>query len=223
MCARVAGGELEAAATTVPTSPTEVQAMFVGFDDNQPQVHEVGSSTKSEVHITSMKCSCERCKLSSLSAAPSSSVLLRFVTSLGFVGTAANLTCFGDLLRPLGDCCGFVGTTSQASKSCADTWKTAIASLAPPPIPSASRSGQGESQSQKKRRVTGTVLRKPAAQSRRLPRSPFLVRWRGPFTLVRRGKSQSRLAEAYMLQRRGTLPRWVAGQSESRSQHFWKT
>ena len=71
--ARVAGRELEAAAktVTVPTSPTKVQAMFVGFDDDQPEVHEVDSSTESEVHITSMKCSCERCKMSSLSAAPS--------------------------------------------------------------------------------------------------------------------------------------------------------
>ena len=43
MCARVAGGELEAAATkvTVPTSPTGVQAVFVAFDDGQPQVHGV--------------------------------------------------------------------------------------------------------------------------------------------------------------------------------------
>ena len=40
--------------------------------------------------------------------------VLRFETFLGFVGTAANLTCFGDLLRYLGDCCGFVGTTANA-------------------------------------------------------------------------------------------------------------
>ena len=57
VCTRVAGGELEAAAKTdtVPTSPTEVQVLFVGFDDDQPQVHEVVSSTEPEVHITSMK------------------------------------------------------------------------------------------------------------------------------------------------------------------------
>ena len=40
--------------------------------------------------------------------------VLRFESSLGFVGTAANLTCFGDLLRYLGNCCGFVGTTVNA-------------------------------------------------------------------------------------------------------------
>ena len=40
--------------------------------------------------------------------------VLRFETSLGFVGTAAYLTCFGDLLRYLGDCCGLVGTTANA-------------------------------------------------------------------------------------------------------------
>ena len=61
MCARVAGGELEAAA--VPTAPTEVQAMFVGFDDDQPQMHEVGSSAGAH-HEHEM---CERCKMASLS------------------------------------------------------------------------------------------------------------------------------------------------------------
>ena len=120
VCARVAGGELEAAAKTVtmPTSPTEVQAMFVGFDDEQPQVHEVGSSTESEVHITSMKCSCERCKMSSLSAAPSSSE---------FCGSKLLLAS----LEP--------PPISHASETCCDTWETAIASLEPPPIPSASK------------------------------------------------------------------------------------
>ena len=55
VCARVAGGELEAVAKTVTVtvsiSPTEVDAMFVVFDDDQPQVHDVGPST--EEHITS--------------------------------------------------------------------------------------------------------------------------------------------------------------------------
>ena len=38
-----------------------------------------------------------------------------------------------------------------------------------------------------------------------------------PFALVRREKSQTCLAEANILQRRGKLSRWVAGESESRS------
>ena len=192
-------GEWEAAAktVTVPTSPTEVQAMFVGFDDDQPQVHEASSSTESEVHITCMKCSCERCKMSSLSAAPSSSEFCGSKLLLASLRTSANLT-----LR-------------LASKSCADTWKTAIASLEPPPISSASRGGQGQiqSQSQKKRRVIGTVLRKPAAQSQTTPEEPSLGELEGPFTLVRRGRNSEP-------QRRGKLPRWVAGQSESCSQQI---
>ena len=44
-----------------------------------------------------------------------------FQTSLGFAGTAANPTCFGDLLRYLGDCCGFVGTTT-ANAFCFQVW-----------------------------------------------------------------------------------------------------
>ena len=61
---------------------------------------------------------------------------------------------------------------------------------------SASRGCQGQSQSQKKRRVIGTVLGKPAAQSQTTPEEPSLGELEGPFTLARRGKSQSRLAEA---------------------------
>ena len=43
VCARVAGGELEATSktVTVPTSPTEVQAMFAGLDDDKPQECEM--------------------------------------------------------------------------------------------------------------------------------------------------------------------------------------
>ena len=44
--------------------------------------------------------------------------VLRFETSPGFVGSAANLTCFGDLLRYLGDCCCSVGTTTNAFCLC---------------------------------------------------------------------------------------------------------
>ena len=221
VCAQVAGGELETAAktVTVPTSPTEVQAMFVGFDDDRPQVHEVGSSTESEVHITSTKCSCERCKISSLSAAPSSSEFCGWTLLLASKEpppfSHASETCcdtweiavasLEDLPMP------------SVSRSCADLWKTAIASLEPPPSPSASRGGQG--QCQKKRSVIGVVLKKPAAQAQTTPEEPSLDELEGPFTLVRRGKSQSRLAEAYILQKRGKLPRWVAGQPESRSQH----
>ena len=202
VCARVAGEELEAAANTVtvPTSPTDVQAIFVGFDDDQPQVHEVGSSAESEVHITSVKCSCERCKMSSLSAAPSSSE---------FCGSKFLLASLepppSHMLRRLAAILGTAVAPLQpppipsASESCAETWKTlvasledppipfsrnccglwktAIASLEPPPIPSASRGCQGQSQSHKKRRVIGTVLRKPAAFGR-LPRSSVLVSWR---------------------------------------------
>ena len=73
------------------------------------------------------------------------------------------------------------------------------------------------------RRVIGTVLRKPAAQSQTTSEEPSLGELEGPLTLVRRVESQSRLAEAYILQKRGKLPCWVAGQSESRSQRFWKT
>ena len=114
VCARVAG-ELDAAAKigTVPTSPTEVQAMFVGFDD-QPHVHEVGSSTESDVHITSIKYSCELCKMSSSSAAPSSSESCGSKLLLATLEPPPNLTCFGDLLRYLGDCCGFVGGSANA-------------------------------------------------------------------------------------------------------------
>ena len=64
------------------------------------------------------------------------------------------------------------------------------------------------------------VLRKPAAQSQTTPDEPSLGELEGPSTLVRRGKSQSGLAEAFILQRRGKLPRWVAGQTQSRSQQF---
>ena len=58
------------------------------------------------------------------------------------------------------------------SRCCPDLWKTATAPLEPPPIPSASSGGQGQSQSQKKRRVVGTVLSKPAAQSHTTPEEP---------------------------------------------------
>ena len=192
VCARVAGGELEAAA--VPTSPTEVQAMFVGFDDDQPQMHEVCSSTRLEVHSTSMKCSCEqhRCQRH-----PSSE----------FCGSKLLLASLDP--RPI----------SHASETCCDTWETAVASLEPPPTPSASWSGQGQGQGQshKKRRVIGTMMRKPNAQSQTIPEEPSLGELKGPFTLVRREKCQSRLAEAKILQRRRKLPHRVAGPSENLS------
>ena len=78
------------------------------------------------------------------------------------------------------------------------------------------RCGAGESQS----RVIGTLQRKPAAQSQTTPEEPSHGELEGPFTLVRRGKSLSRLAEPYILQRRGRLPRCLVGQSESRRQQF---
>ena len=63
-------------------------------------------------------------------------------------------------------------------------------------IPSASGDCQGQSQCQKKRRVIGTVLTKPTAQSQTTPEEPSLGELEAPFTLVRCGESQSRLAEA---------------------------
>ena len=62
-----------------------------------------------------------------------------------------------------------------------------------------------------------TMLRKRAAQSEK-----SLDELEGPLTRVRREKSQSGLAEAHVLQRRGKLRRWVAGQSESRSDQIWE-
>ena len=114
VCARVAGGVLEAAAktVTVPTSPAEVQAMFVGFDDDQPQVHEVVDRVRGTHHEYEMFVR----KVQDVIVVSGTLILrvLRFETSLGFVGTAANLTCSGDVLRHLGDFCGFVGTTANA-------------------------------------------------------------------------------------------------------------
>ena len=108
VCARVAGGGLEAAAktVTVPTTP-EVQAMFVATSRRCTR-----STRRQSQRYTSRVCNvrangarCHRCGTLIIR-------VLRFETSLGFVGTAANLTCFGDLLRYLGDCCGFVGTAN---------------------------------------------------------------------------------------------------------------
>ena len=168
--------------------------MFVGFDDDQPQVHEVCSSTRLEVHSTSMKCSCEqhRCQRH-----PSSE----------FCGSKLLLASLDP--RPI----------SHASETCCDTWETAVASLEPPPTPSASWSGQGQGQGQshKKRRVIGTMMRKPNAQSQTIPEEPSPGELKGPFTLVRREKCQSRLAEAQILQRRRKLPHRVAGPSENLS------
>ena len=67
-----------------------------------------------------------------------------------------------------------------------------------PPIP-VSRCDQGQSQSQQKRRVIGTVLKKPAARSQTTPEDPILVSWRAHFTPVPREKSQSLLPEAEVL------------------------
>ena len=95
--ARVAGGELEAAAktVTVPSSPTSVQAMFVGFDDDQPQVHEVGSSGIHHEYEMFVRTVQDVIVVSGTLIIR----VMRFETSLGLVGPAANLTCFGDLLR----------------------------------------------------------------------------------------------------------------------------
>ena len=88
----------------------------------------------------------EQCKMSSLSAAPSSPEFCR-----------SELLLASSEPQPI----------SRASET--------LASLEGPPIPSVSSGGQ--SQSQKKRRLTGTALSKPAAQSLT---SPVLVSWR-PF------------------------------------------
>ena len=129
--------------------------MFVGFDDDQPQVHEVGSSTESEVHITSMKCPCERCKMSPLSAAPSSSE---------FCGSKLLLAS----LKP--------PPISHASETCSGTWEIAVASLEPPPMPSASRICSDLWKIDCYCIVAATA--NPFC-FKGLPRSPVWVSWRG--------------------------------------------
>ena len=83
--ARVVGGEMEAAAktVTVPTSPL-------------PKFKPCSS-----VSTTSPSRRCGTLIIR----------VLRFETSLGFLGNAANLTCFGKLLRYVANCCCFVGAT----------------------------------------------------------------------------------------------------------------
>ena len=90
---------------TVPTSPADVQAMFVGFDDDQPQVHEVDSLTGSS-RVFEMF----RRTVKDVIVVSGTLIIrvLRFETFAGFVGTAANAICFEEL---------------------SDMWKTAVASL----------------------------------------------------------------------------------------------
>ena len=155
---------------------------------------------ESEVHITSIKCSCERCKMSSLSAAPSSSefcgskLLLASLepppmpsASKSYADTwktpVASLEDppMPSVSRSYADTWKTPVASSEdppmpsVSRSCSELWKTAIASLKTPPIPSASNGGQGENQIQKKRRGIGTVLRKPASQSQATPEEPSHV------------------------------------------------
>ena len=161
------------------------RAMFVGFDDDQPQVHE---------HEM-----CERCKMASLSTSE-------------FCGSKLILASMDP--RPI----------SHASETCCDTWETAVASLEPPPTPSASWSGQGQGQSlgqsHKKRHVIGTMMRKPNAQSQTIPEEPSLGELKGPFTLVRREKCQSRLSRGiYIAEAWRTLP--LGGWSVRKSQLFF--
>ena len=110
VCARVAGGELETAAktVTVPISPTEVEAMFFGFDD-QSQVHEVGPSTESEVHITSVKCTC-------------ASQQYRHHQRSAFAVSLEDPPMFSvsELFRSVEDCCCFVGIS--ANRFCYWEW-----------------------------------------------------------------------------------------------------
>ena len=171
---------------TVPTSPADVQAMFVGFDDDQPQVHEVDSLTGSS-RVFEMF----RRTVKDVIVVSGTLIIrvLRLETLAGFVGTAATAICFEEL---------------------SDMWKTAVASLGIPADPFCFEKWS-KSKSKSKETSRGILLRKLAAQSETTPEEPSLDELEGFVTLVRREKS---------LQRRGKVPRWVAGQSASRSQQF---
>ena len=109
----------------------------------------------------------------------------------------------------------------SVSRSCSDLWKIVVVSLEFPPIVSVYGSGQGsgqvQTQSQKKRRVIGIVLRKFAAQSQTTSGEPSFGELEGFFTFVRLEKSQDRIAEAEILQRRGkflSLGGWSVRKSQ---------
>ena len=170
VCARVAGGELEAASKNSDSADfAHRSSSHVRRFRRRPADRVSGTHYEYEMLVRTAQDA-------SLSAAPSSS---EFCSSKLLLASLEP----PPLSRASETCCDTWETAvasleppprPSVSKSCSDQWKTAIASLKPPPIPSASRSGQGQCQSQKKRRVIGTVLRKPAAQSQTTPEEPSL-------------------------------------------------
>ena len=63
------------------------------------------TSGRRQRNTSRVKCSCERCKISTLSAAPSSSAFC----VCGFVERSSNVFCFEELFGSVEDCCCFVG------------------------------------------------------------------------------------------------------------------
>ena len=123
--------------------------------------------------------------------------VLRFETSLGFVENLRQshiASCVEELRRYVEDCHCIAGAT--ANLFCFKGWS--------------------RSNSKSKSKETSCdwhCAEKASCAVPDDPEEPSLGELEGPFTLVRRG----RISEP---QRRGKLPRWVAGQSESCSQQI---
>ena len=82
-----------------------------------------------------------------------------------------------------------------------------------PPIPDAARGGQKKKKAQQEC-LTMTKQQKKSEQD------VYTKKLEGPFTMARRSSISKKGAEAYILQAPGQVPRWVAGQSQAKSDRY---